>query len=140
VPSYGTRPTPVTTAGVVLIVLGGLREVFALIALIVIIGASEELAGLEGAGAAIGILVFAILLTAGVGLLQILGGVTVLRQRRRGMLLGIIGCAVGILLALLGLAGGASGGATLIINVLILIGDIVALVLVLQNGRHLTLP
>lgn len=137
---YGTRPTPVTAAGVLLIVLGGLRELFAVIAIIVIIGAGGEIAGLEDAGAIIGVLVFAVLLTAAVGLLQILGGVNALRQRPLGRLLGSIGCAIGIGIALLGLIGGAAGGATVIVNILILIGDIAALVLLLQNGRHFTVP
>jgi hypothetical protein len=138
---YGGRPAPVTTAVVFLIVLGGLRILFALLGLVLLIGASDELSGESEAGAVVGVIVVAILITAGVGILQILGGVNTLRLRRRAFVLAIVGCSIGIVLAILGLLGGGSGAAiTVAINVLVLIGDIVALVLVAQNRRHLTLP
>ena len=137
---HAGRPTPVMAAGILLIVLGGLRLLFALLGLVLLIGASEELTGRAGAGDVIGVVVVAIVITAGVGALQILGGVNALRLRRRAIVLAIVGCSIGILIAILGLLGGGSGAATVVINLLVLIGDIVALALVVQNRRRLTLP
>jgi len=139
--AYTSRPGTVTGAGGLLIALGALRVLFSLIGLVLLIGAGDELSGISGAGAVVGVVVAAILITAGVGILQILGGVNALRLRRRAIVLAVVGCSVGILIAALSLLGGGSGPAlTKVINVLVLIGDIVALILVMQSGRHLTLP
>jgi hypothetical protein len=110
------------------------------IAAIAVIGVSGEIAGLEGGGAVIGIAVFFLLLSAAVGLVQILGGVNVLRLRKLGRILGIVGCIVGAIIVLMGLLGGGATGLGLGIAVLLLIGDVVALVLLTQNSRYLTLP
>ncbi|HJV04130.1 MAG TPA: hypothetical protein VJ868_02590 [Actinomycetota bacterium] len=82
--------------------------------------------------------IFAILLTVVVGLLQIFGGVNVPQLRRRGRTLGFVGCGIGIALAILGLASGGAAGASVIVSVLILLGDIAAIVLLVQSERHLT--
>jgi hypothetical protein len=139
--AYVSRPGKVTWAGGLLTTLGALRILFSLIGLVVLIGVSDELSGTSSAGAVVGIVVVAILITAGVGLLQILGGINALRLRRRAIVLGVLGCSVGILIAVLGLLGGGSVPAlTMVINVVILIGDIVALIVLTRSSRHLTLP
>jgi hypothetical protein len=139
-PTYGARPANVTAAGVILITVGALRDLLAVIAAIAIIGLSGEIAGLEGGGAVIGIAVFFLLLSAAVGVVQIIGGTNVLRLRKIGRVLGIVGCAVGAIIVLMGLLGGGATGLGLGIAVLLLLGDIVGLVLVAQLGQHLTLP
>jgi hypothetical protein len=133
----GARPGTVAGVGILLIILGSLRGLFALIAVIVVIGASDEITGDLG-GAALGIVIVALLITVAVGLLQILGGANTLRLRRRGFVLGLTGSVIGIVLGLLGLLGGGAEGLTIVINVLVLIGDIVAVVLLSQNSRYLT--
>jgi hypothetical protein len=138
---YASRPGSVSATGVLLIVLGALRELFSLIGLVLLIGAGDELSGIASAGAVIAVAVVAILITAGIGILQILGGVNALQQRRRAIVLAVVGCSMGILLAVLGILGGGSGPAlTMVINAAVLIGDVVALILVTQSGRHMTLP
>jgi hypothetical protein len=129
----------VTGVSILLIILGGLRELFALIALIVVLAASDEFVGVDDAGVAVGIIVVALVIVVGVGLLQILGGVNTLRLRRRGMILGLTGSIIGIVLALLGLlSAGGTPAVTIAINVMVLIGDIIAVILLAQNGRYLT--
>ncbi len=128
-----------TGVSILLIILGGLRELFALIALIVVLAASDEFVGVDDAGVAVGIIVVALVIVVGVGLLQILGGVNTLRLRRRGMILGLTGSIIGIVLALLGLlSAGGTPAVTIAINVMVLIGDIIAVILLAQNGRYLT--
>jgi hypothetical protein len=138
---YASRPGSVSAAGVLLIVLGALRELFALIGLVLLIAARDELSGMANTGAVVAVAVVAIMITAGIGILQILGGVNALQQRRRAIMHAVVGCSVGILLAVLGILGGGSGPAlTTVINAVVLIGDVVALILVTQTGRHMTLP
>ena len=139
-PAYGARPASANAAGVILIIVGALRDLLAVIAAIAVIGVSGEIAGLEGGGAVIGIAVFFLLLSAAVGVVQIVGGVNVLRLRKLGRVLGIVGCAVGATLVLVGLLGGGATGLGLGIAVFLLLGDIVGLILVLQLNQHLTLP
>jgi len=135
----GTRPGGLSGAGILLIVLGGLRELFALIALVVVLAASDEFAGVDDAEVAIGIIVVALVIVIGVGLLQIFGGVNTLRLRRRGLVLGLTGSIIGIVLALLGLlSAGGTPAVTIVINLLVLIGDVIAVILLAQNGRYLT--
>ena len=135
----GTRPGGLSGAGILLIVLGGLRELFALIALVVVLAASDEFAGVDDAEVAIGIIVVALVIVIGVGLLQIFGGVNTLRLRRRGLVLGLTGSIIGIVLALLGLlSAGGTPAVTIVVNLLVLIGDVIAVILLAQNGRYLT--
>src|SRR5919106_5266514 len=117
----GTRPGGLCGAGILLIVMGGLRELFALIALVVVLAASDEFAGADDAEVAIGIIVVALVIVIGVGLLQIFGGVNTLRLRRRGLVLGLTGSIIGIVLALLGLlSAGGTPAVTIVVNLLVL--------------------
>jgi hypothetical protein len=140
---YPARPSGVTTASVLLFVVGSLRSVLLLLTLIVVIGASGEISGLPGGGAAIGVAVVVVLIGMGAAVLQIIGGVGTMRLRRRGRTLGLAGSIIGIALGVLGLVSGASGGATgaaIVIAVLFLIGDIAIVVLLAQSSRYLTNP
>ena len=142
-PGYAARPSGVTTASVLLFVVGGLRGALMLLSLIVVIGASGEISGLPGAGAVIGIAVVVILIGMLAAVFQIMGGVATMRLRRRGRALGVAGSIIGIIIGVLALVGGASGGTTgvsVVINLLFLSGDIAILVLLSQSARYLTNP
>jgi hypothetical protein len=142
VPAYGARPGGITAASVLLFVVGGLRGVFALIALVLVAGAGGELAGIPGAGAFIGVAIVIILITIGAAILQIIGGAQTLRLRRRGRVLGLTGTIIGLAIGVLGLIGGLSdgAGASVIFTILFLIGDIAIIVILAQNARYLTNP
>jgi hypothetical protein len=142
VPAYGARPSGVTAAAVVMFVVGGLRSVLGLIALIAVIGAGGQLSGIPGAGAFIGVAVIIVLITIGAAVLQILGGTHTLRLRRRGRAIGLTGTIIGLAIGVLGLVGGASDGqaGALVVTLLFIIGDVVIIVLLAQNGRYLTNP
>jgi hypothetical protein len=142
VPAYGARPAGVTAVSVLLFVVGGIRGVFALFALVVVAGAGGELAGIPGAGAFIGVAILVVLITVGAAVLQIIGGVHTMRLRRRGRALGLTGAIIGMAIGILGLVGGASDGSggTIVFAVLFLIGDIAIIVLLAQNARYLTNP
>jgi hypothetical protein len=141
-PAYATRPGGLTVSAVLLLVVGGLRAVLALIALIAIAGAGDQLAGIPGAGAAIGVAVVIVLIVVAAGILQILGGIQILRLRRRGRAFGLTGTIIGLVVGLLGLVGSLAdgAGASVIFTILFLIADIVIIVLLVQNGRYLTNP
>ncbi|HZB04804.1 MAG TPA: hypothetical protein VE737_10850 [Actinomycetota bacterium] len=141
-PAYAARPGGLTASAVLLLVVGGLRAVLALIGLIAIAGAGDQLAGIPGAGAAIGVAVVIVLIVVAAGVLQILGGVQILRLRRRGRPFGLTGTIIGLVVGLLGLVGSLAdgAGASAIFTILFLIADIVIIVLLVQNGRYLTNP
>jgi hypothetical protein len=142
VPGYGARPAGVNTAGVLLFVVGGLRILFYLLALIGLAAVSGQLeaVGVPGGAVVIGIIVIVIALAAGV--LQIMAGVQTRRLRRRGRVLGLVGTIIGLAVALLGLltGGGAGNALGVIVVALLLIGDIAIIVLLAQSGRYLTNP
>ena len=132
-----------TAVSVLLFVVGGLRGLFALFALVVVAGAGGELAGIQGAGAFIGVAIIVVLITVAAAVLQIIGGVHTMRLRRRGRALGLTGAIIGMAIGILGLVGGASSdgsGGTIVFAVLFLIGDIAIIVLLAQNARYLTNP
>jgi len=137
--AYGARPGSVTGAGILLIILGSLRGLLGLIALIAILGATEEITD-ELGGGALTIGIVSVLIALIVGLLQILGGVNTLRLRRRGFVLGLTGSIIGVILVLLGLVSGtaAAGGLALVVAVLVLLGDIAAIIMLTQSSRYLT--
>ncbi|MGH2674921.1 MAG: hypothetical protein ACRDKA_11525 [Actinomycetota bacterium] len=142
-PGYAARPGGVTAAAVLLFAVGGLRGLLMLLSLIVVIGASGDISGLPGAGAAIGIAVVVVLIGLLAAVLQIVGGVGTMQLRRRGRTLGLTGSIIGIALGVLALLGAASGGATavsVVIALLFLFGDIAIIVTLSQNGRFLTNP
>jgi hypothetical protein len=129
----------VTASSVLLFVVGGIRALLYLIAVVAIIGVSGELSdfGVSGGAVAVGVVLALIALAAGV--LQIVGGAQLLRLRRQGRVIGLSGTIVGLALALFGILGGGGGGAV-VIGVLLLLGDIAIIVLLAQNGRYLTNP
>jgi hypothetical protein len=140
-PAAGQRPASATTAAILLFTVGILRGILMLIGLIAIIGASGEIAGLEGAGAFIGIFVVVVLIGIAAAVLQIMGGVQTLQLRARGFALGLTGTIIGLVLGVLSLAGtlGGSGQAgSAVIVALLLIGDVVILIYLGQARRFMT--
>lgn len=112
-----------------------------LIGLIAIVAASGEIAGLEGAGAFIGIFVVVVLIGIAAAVLQIMGGVQTLRLRPRGFALGLTGTIIGLVLGILSLAGTLSGegqAGSAVIVALLLIGDVVILIYLGQARRFMT--
>jgi hypothetical protein len=134
----GARPGGVTANSVLLFVVGGIRALLYLIAVVAIIGVSGELSdfGVSGGAVAVGVVLALIALAAGV--LQIVGGAQLLRMRRQGRVIGLSGTIVGLALALFGVLGG--GGGAVVIGVLLLLGDVAIIVLLAQNSRYLTNP
>jgi hypothetical protein len=138
-PTYGARPSGVTTASVLLFVAGGLGGLVYLIALVAILGASGQLSDFGVSGGLIGVFVVVALIGIAAAVLQITGGVHTLGLRRRGRALGLTGSIMGLALALLSVLGGGNAAAV-IIAVMLLIGDVAIIVLLAQNGRYLTNP
>jgi hypothetical protein len=141
-PAGTTRPSGLTAAGVLLFVVGGMRLLFyilALVGLAVLSGQLEEL-GVPGGAVFIGIVFIVLALAAGV--IQIVGGAQTMRLRRRGRVLGLAGTISGLVVAAFALLTGGGGGSSLALGILVLliIGDIIIIVLLAQNGRYLTNP
>ncbi len=135
----GTRPPALTTAAVLLFIVSGLRIIFGLITLVAVLGAQDEIESQLGvsSGTVVGVVTVAVLITLAVATLQLMSGVSALRQRRRAFGLGLAGCIIGIVIGIYGLASGGSGGSGALFAVLFLAVDITALVLLVQNRSHL---
>lgn len=143
-PGYGTgapyaRAGGVTAASVVLFVVGGIRSLLYLLAVVAIIGASGELTAFGVSGGQVAVGVFLALVALAAGILQIIGGASTLRLRRRGRTLALAGTIVGLSMALLAMFSGGGGGA-LVFGMLLIVGDIAIIVLLAQNSRHLVNP
>ena len=137
----GPRPGGLTAAAVLVFIVGGLRILFGLIALVAVLGATDEIAAFgASSGQVVGVVAVAVLITLAVAIVQILGGVAALRQRRRAFPLILAGCIAGIVIGLFGLvSGGGAAGGTLF-AVLFLLVDIAAIVLTVTNKRYLINP
>jgi hypothetical protein len=141
-PAGTTRPSGLTAAAVLLFVVGGMRLLFyilALIGLAVLSGQLEEI-GVPGGAVFIGVVFIVLALAAGV--LQIVGGAQTMRLRRRGSVFGFAGTISGLVVAAFALLTGGGAGNTFALGVLVLLilGDIIIIVLLAQNGRFLTNP
>jgi hypothetical protein len=135
----GVRPPAVGAASGILFATGGLRLILALITLLVLIGASGQLAGFGVGGGQIAFAYILVLVTLTVGALQIVAGTNTRKLRARGRTLGMVVSIVGILLGLLNLMGGFGGAALgILLGVLLLIGDIVIVILLAPNSRYYT--
>jgi hypothetical protein len=141
-PAGTTRPSGLTASAVLLFVVGGMRLLFyilALIGLAVLSGQLEEI-GVPGGAVFIGVVFIVLALAAGV--LQIVGGAQTMRLRRRGSVFGFAGTISGLVVAAFALLTGGGAGSTFALGVLVLLilGDIAIIVLLAQNSRFLTNP
>lgn len=140
----GRAPAPATTAAILLFTIGGVRALLALVGFVAVIAAGDELSELDvdDVGLFVGILIGVLIIMVVAATLQIIGGVHTLKMRPRGLATGLAGSIIGVVLGVLSLAGAASGGSnplTVLMTILLLIGDIVILVYLGQARRLVTL-
>jgi hypothetical protein len=146
-PPYGyaaQRPGVATAAGIMSIVMGSLRVVFALLVLVIVLSFLDELeitllGGVEDEGLVFGVAIAAIAVVILLGLLQIFGGVSVLRLRGRGLAMTAVILLIVLEALSLGssVASGATDATSLGSTAGFLILDIITLVLLVRAGPNL---
>jgi hypothetical protein len=113
----------------------------ALISLVLILAAGDELEDIEDAGVVVAILLIVVAVTILAGLLQVMGGVRTLAMKIRGWALGMAGSIIGLVLGILSFAGSSQAGTTganLLLVALLFIGDIVILAYLGQARKTMT--
>ena len=141
-PSGGVtgRPSGVTTAAILLFVIGGLRGLLMLLVLTALLSIAGD-AGVNGALFALAMILT--LATLAAAILQIVGGTGCLRLTRRGYALAFRGTVLGAATRVADLLVSASldievGGAYGVISFLLLATDVIIVVLLVQNKNAFT--
>jgi hypothetical protein len=128
-------------AAILLFTVGTLRGILMLIGLVAVAAASGELSELEGFGVFVRIFFVVALIGIAAAVLQIMGGVQTLQLRPRGFVLGLTGTIIGLVLGILSLGGTVGGSGqtgSVVIIVLLSIGDVATLFYLGQARRFMT--
>lgn len=129
----------VTTAAVLLFVIGGLRALFGLLIFALLLGISDQ--DVDTALYALALVLTVVTMVAAG--LQIAGGVGCLRMSRRGYKIALTGTLLGLGSRVIDLVVTAAGdievgGGTILIAILVIAADVVILVTLNQNKAAFT--